>query len=76
MVSVTCFLREKMPFCNRILQFQLSLVLTDDLIRCDNFLVPPKLYITDTKNSYCQGLSRCGQEKDIIVVTVLPEKSD
>lgn len=50
-------------------------VLTDDLIHRDNFFVPPKLYVTETRNSYCKGLSRCCQEKEN-VVTVLPEKRD
>lgn len=43
MVSVTCFLRETMPFEDAALLSLLSLLLTDDLIHCDNFMVPPKL---------------------------------
>ena len=63
MASVTCFLREKMPFWDGVLQALLFLVLTSDVIHCDNSSVPPKRYITETWNAYCKGFHTCCQEK-------------
>jgi hypothetical protein len=76
MGTLTFFIREEMPFWGGVLLSLLSLVLMSGVNHCDNFLVPPKLYITGTRSSCCRKVSWGCPRQEIIVITVLPENRD